>query len=50
VRNPKSHTNYHYLGLAHMQDLAKGYADQTSQLKLQVIFFYVLLRVLTSYI
>ncbi|KAG2029671.1 hypothetical protein BDR03DRAFT_936803 [Suillus americanus] len=27
--------NYHFLGLAHMQDLAKGYADQTRQLKLQ---------------
>ncbi|KAG1841139.1 hypothetical protein DFJ58DRAFT_732592 [Suillus subalutaceus] len=35
ARNPKSHTNYHFLGLAHMQDLAKGYADQTRQLKLQ---------------
>ncbi|KAG1721992.1 hypothetical protein EDD22DRAFT_983034 [Suillus occidentalis] len=35
ARNPKSHTNYRYLGLAHMQDLAKGYADQTRQLRLQ---------------
>lgn len=38
ARNPKSHTNYRYLGLAHMQDLAKGYADQTRQLRLQVSF------------
>ncbi|KAG0691560.1 hypothetical protein DFH29DRAFT_884169, partial [Suillus ampliporus] len=35
AQNPKSHTNYRFLGLAHMQDLAKGYADQTRQLKLQ---------------
>ncbi|KAG1719742.1 hypothetical protein EDB19DRAFT_1647796 [Suillus lakei] len=35
ARNPKSHTNYRFLGLAHMQDLAKGYADQTRQLRLQ---------------
>ncbi|KAG1751967.1 hypothetical protein EDD22DRAFT_850668 [Suillus occidentalis] len=35
ARNPKSHTNYRFLGLAHMQDLAKAYADQTRQLKLQ---------------
>ncbi|KAG1866670.1 hypothetical protein F4604DRAFT_2023153 [Suillus subluteus] len=35
ARNPKSHTNYCFLGLVHMQDLAKGYADQTRQLKLQ---------------
>ncbi|KAG1737003.1 hypothetical protein EDB19DRAFT_1597620, partial [Suillus lakei] len=33
--NPKSHTNYCFLGLAHMQDLTKGYADQTRQLRLQ---------------
>ncbi|KAG1784491.1 uncharacterized protein HD556DRAFT_1451724 [Suillus plorans] len=34
ARDPKPHTNYRFLGLAHMQDLAKGYADQTRQLKL----------------
>ncbi|KAG2150792.1 hypothetical protein DEU56DRAFT_908430 [Suillus clintonianus] len=35
AQNPKSHTNYRFLGLAHMQDLAKCYANQTRQLKLQ---------------
>ncbi|KAG2348099.1 hypothetical protein BDR05DRAFT_853925, partial [Suillus weaverae] len=35
ARNPKSHTNYRFLGLAHMQDLTKAYADQMRQLKLQ---------------
>ncbi|KAG1837324.1 hypothetical protein DFJ58DRAFT_148198 [Suillus subalutaceus] len=35
ARDPKPHTNHRFLGLAHMQDLAKGYADQTRQLKLQ---------------
>ncbi|KAG1718200.1 hypothetical protein EDD22DRAFT_855598 [Suillus occidentalis] len=35
AQNPKSHTNYRFLGLAHMQDLAKAYANQTRQLKLQ---------------
>ncbi|KAG1738230.1 hypothetical protein EDB19DRAFT_1983776 [Suillus lakei] len=35
ARNPKSHTNYRFLGLAHMQDLTKGYANQTRQLRLQ---------------
>lgn len=39
VCDPKLHTNYCFLGLAHMQDLTKGYADQTRQLKLQVSFF-----------
>ncbi|KAG1786519.1 uncharacterized protein HD556DRAFT_1248152, partial [Suillus plorans] len=36
ARNPKAHTNYHYLGLAHMRDiLVKKHADQVNQLKLQ---------------
>ncbi|KAG1782210.1 hypothetical protein EV702DRAFT_1240022 [Suillus placidus] len=35
AQNPKLHTNYRFLGLSHMQALAKGYADQTRQLKLQ---------------
>ncbi|KAG1772528.1 hypothetical protein EV702DRAFT_1048648 [Suillus placidus] len=35
ARNPKPHTNYKYLGLANMQDIAQSYADQARQLKLQ---------------
>ncbi|KAG1852547.1 hypothetical protein F4604DRAFT_1933696 [Suillus subluteus] len=31
----KAHTNYKYLGLAHMQDVTKMYAAQVKQLKLQ---------------
>ncbi|KIK37978.1 hypothetical protein CY34DRAFT_25811 [Suillus luteus UH-Slu-Lm8-n1] len=34
--NPKPHTNYKYLGLANMQDIAQSYAEQARQLKLQV--------------
>lgn len=36
ARDPKHHTNYKFLGLGHMQDIAKTYADQIKQLKLQV--------------
>ncbi|KIK44260.1 hypothetical protein CY34DRAFT_23175 [Suillus luteus UH-Slu-Lm8-n1] len=35
ARDPKAHTNYKYLGLAHMQDIAKMYAAQVKELKLQ---------------
>ncbi|KAG1877634.1 hypothetical protein DFJ58DRAFT_720422 [Suillus subalutaceus] len=35
ARDPKPHTNYKYLGLANMQDIAQSYADQARQLKLQ---------------
>ncbi|KAG1753401.1 hypothetical protein EDB19DRAFT_1824124 [Suillus lakei] len=35
ARNPKAHTNYKFLGLAHMQDLVKKHADQVNELKLQ---------------
>ncbi|KAG2054350.1 hypothetical protein BDR06DRAFT_971579 [Suillus hirtellus] len=33
--DPQSHTNYKFLGLGHMQNIARGYADQMKQLKLQ---------------
>ncbi|KAG2116646.1 uncharacterized protein F5147DRAFT_649104 [Suillus discolor] len=33
---PKAHTNYKFLGLAHMQDIARTYAEQIKQLKLQL--------------
>ncbi|KAG2740581.1 hypothetical protein P692DRAFT_20681422, partial [Suillus brevipes Sb2] len=36
ARNPKAHTNYRFLGLAHMRDLVKKHADQVNVLKLQV--------------
>jgi hypothetical protein len=36
ARDPKSHTNYKFLGLAHMQDIARTYANQLNDLKLQV--------------
>lgn len=36
VWNLKPHTNYKYLGLANMQDIAQSYAEQARQLKLQV--------------
>jgi hypothetical protein len=36
ARAPKSRTNYRYLGLAHMQDIARSYAEQANTLKLQV--------------
>lgn len=39
ARDLKAHTNYKYLGLGHMQDLAKMYAAQVKELKLQVSFF-----------
>ncbi|KAG2029090.1 hypothetical protein BDR03DRAFT_1051571, partial [Suillus americanus] len=35
TRNPKHHTSYKFLGLGHMQDIVKTYADQIKQLKLQ---------------
>ncbi|KAG2352294.1 hypothetical protein BDR07DRAFT_1314420 [Suillus spraguei] len=35
ARDPKPHTNYKYLGLANMQDIAQSYADQAWQLRLQ---------------
>ncbi|KAG1893164.1 uncharacterized protein F5891DRAFT_1131378 [Suillus fuscotomentosus] len=35
ARDTKHHTNYKFLGLGHMQDIAKTYADQIKQLKLQ---------------
>ncbi|KAG1760014.1 hypothetical protein EDD22DRAFT_955328 [Suillus occidentalis] len=35
ARDPKSRTNYRYLGLAHMQDIARSYAKQANTLKLQ---------------
>ncbi|KIK35669.1 hypothetical protein CY34DRAFT_95705, partial [Suillus luteus UH-Slu-Lm8-n1] len=35
VRDPKSRTNYRYLGLAHMQDITRSYAEQANTLKLQ---------------
>ncbi|KAG0699780.1 hypothetical protein DFH29DRAFT_1001713 [Suillus ampliporus] len=35
ARDVKPHTNYRHTGLAHMQDIAKSYADQAWQLKLQ---------------
>ncbi|KAG0692024.1 hypothetical protein DFH29DRAFT_818403 [Suillus ampliporus] len=31
----KPHTNYQFLGLAHLQDLARSYAEQVKKLKLQ---------------
>jgi hypothetical protein len=40
MRDPKAHTNYKYLGLAHMQDIAKMYAAQVKELKLQVRSFF----------
>ncbi|KAG2096550.1 uncharacterized protein F5147DRAFT_583983 [Suillus discolor] len=36
TRDPKSHTNYKFLGLAHMQDIARIYANKLNELKLQV--------------
>jgi hypothetical protein len=36
ARDPKSHTNYKFLGLAHMQDIACTYTNQLNDLKLQV--------------
>ncbi|KIK36883.1 hypothetical protein CY34DRAFT_93661, partial [Suillus luteus UH-Slu-Lm8-n1] len=36
ARDPKQHTNYKYLGLGHLQDIAKTYAEQIKVLKLQV--------------
>ncbi|KAG1841198.1 hypothetical protein C8R48DRAFT_620387 [Suillus tomentosus] len=36
VRVPKPCTNYKFLGLAHMQDTARSYAEQMNALKLQV--------------
>lgn len=36
ARTPKAHTNYKFLGLAHMQDIARTFAEQIKQLKLQV--------------
>jgi hypothetical protein len=36
ARAPKSCTNYRYLSLAHMQDIARSYAEQANTLKLQV--------------
>ncbi|KAG2142384.1 hypothetical protein DEU56DRAFT_699584, partial [Suillus clintonianus] len=35
ARDPKHHTNYKYLGLGHLQDIAKTYAEQIKMLKLQ---------------
>ncbi|KAG2044115.1 hypothetical protein BDR03DRAFT_977769 [Suillus americanus] len=35
VNDLKAHTNYKYLGLVHMQDIAKIYAAQVKELKLQ---------------
>lgn len=46
---PDTEEMVHHFLTAHMQDLAKAYADQTRQLKLQVSFFDVLLRMLNSY-
>ncbi|KAG2049242.1 hypothetical protein BDR06DRAFT_984500 [Suillus hirtellus] len=36
ARTPKVHTNYKFLGLAHVQDVARTYAEQIKQLKLQL--------------
>ncbi|KAG2105516.1 uncharacterized protein F5147DRAFT_775291 [Suillus discolor] len=33
--DPKPHTNYKYLGLTNMRDIAQSYADQARQLRLQ---------------
>ncbi|KAG2035575.1 hypothetical protein BDR03DRAFT_1012434 [Suillus americanus] len=35
VRDPKAHTNCKYLSIGHMQNLAKMYAAQVKELKLQ---------------
>ncbi|KAG1841285.1 hypothetical protein F4604DRAFT_1664193 [Suillus subluteus] len=35
TRSPKAHTNYQYLGLAHMRDTVTKHANQVNQLKLQ---------------
>ncbi|KAG2033581.1 hypothetical protein BDR03DRAFT_871860, partial [Suillus americanus] len=35
VHTPKVHTNYKFLGLAHVQDIARADAEQIKQLKLQ---------------
>ncbi|KAG2117596.1 hypothetical protein DEU56DRAFT_919052 [Suillus clintonianus] len=35
ARDPKPHTNYKFLGLAHMQDTARSYAYQVNTLKLK---------------
>lgn len=40
ARSPKAHTNYQYLGLAHMRDTVRKHADQLNQLKLQVSFIF----------
>jgi hypothetical protein len=36
AHTPKAHINYKFLGLAHMQDIARTYAEQIKQLRLQV--------------
>ncbi|KAG1813664.1 uncharacterized protein BJ212DRAFT_1482561 [Suillus subaureus] len=36
AHTPKAHTNYKFLGLAHVQDVARTYAEQIKQLKLQL--------------
>ncbi|KAG1887646.1 hypothetical protein F4604DRAFT_1916454 [Suillus subluteus] len=36
AHTPRAHTNYKFLGLAHMQDIARAYAEQIKQLKLQL--------------
>ncbi|KAG1861685.1 hypothetical protein F4604DRAFT_1929762 [Suillus subluteus] len=33
---PRAHTNYKFLGLAHVQDIARTYTEQIKQLKLQL--------------
>jgi hypothetical protein len=47
-RTPKVHTNYKFLGLAHVQDIARNYAEQIKQLKLQVHLLYVFFHVHTN--
>ncbi|KAG2740437.1 hypothetical protein P692DRAFT_20753352 [Suillus brevipes Sb2] len=49
ARDPKAHTNYKYLGLAHMQDIAKMYAAQVKELKLQVSTFFSRIYIPTDY-
>ncbi|KAG1858796.1 hypothetical protein DFJ58DRAFT_840379 [Suillus subalutaceus] len=37
ARTPRAHTNYKFLGLAHVQDITRTYAEQIKQLKLQIV-------------
>jgi hypothetical protein len=48
AHDPKAHTNYKYLGLAHIQDITKMYAAQVKHLKLQVSLLLLLLCTLLT--